>query len=49
MQGMRELLFDRTVRLNWHLARIEICKEAGDMRAHETEQQRLYDYMEGRG
>ncbi len=49
MQSMRELLFDRTVRLNWHLARIEICKEAGDMRAHETEQQSLYDYMEGRG
>jgi len=49
LQEMRELLVDRTVRLNWHLARIEICKEAGDMRAHETEQQSLYDYMEGRG
>ena len=32
-----------------HLARIEICKDAGDMRAHELEQQSLYDYMEGRG
>lgn len=49
MQGLRQLLLGRTVRLNWHLARIEICKEAGDMRAHEKEQQSLYDYMEGRG
>lgn len=49
MDEVRELLADRTVRLNWHLARIEICKDAGDMRAHETEQQSLYDYMEGRG
>lgn len=40
---------DRTVRLNWHLARLEVCKEAGDLRAHEHEQQRLYDFMEGRG
>lgn len=49
MDEVRELLADRTVRLNWHLARIEICKDAGDMRAHEAEQQSLYDYMEGRG
>ncbi|HEB54444.1 MAG TPA: hypothetical protein ENI87_14425, partial [bacterium] len=40
---------ERTVRLNWHLARIELCKAAGDMRAHAIEQERLYDYMEGRG
>lgn len=49
MDEVRDLLKDRPVRLNWHLARIEICKDAGDMRAHETEQQSLYDYMEGRG
>jgi len=49
MDEVRELLSDRNVRLNWHLARIEICKDAGDMRAHESEQQSLYDYMEGRG
>ncbi|MFT4514467.1 MAG: outer membrane protein assembly factor BamB [Planctomycetota bacterium] len=49
MDAVRDLLADRTVRLNWHLARIEICKDAGDMRAHESEQQSLYDYMEGRG
>jgi tetratricopeptide (TPR) repeat protein len=40
---------DRTVRLNWHLARLEVCKEADDLRGHEREQQRLYDYMEGKG
>ena len=49
MQRLRALMVDRTLRLNWHLARIEICKDAGDMRAHESEQQSLYDYMEGRG
>jgi hypothetical protein len=49
MDAVRDLLADRSVRLNWHLARIEICKDAGDMRAHESEQQSLYDYMEGRG
>ncbi len=49
MDAAAELLQDRSVRLNWHLARIEMCKEAGDLRAHETEQMRLYDYMEGRG
>ena len=49
MDAVRDLLVDRNVRLNWHLARIEICKDAGNMRAHESEQQSLYDYMEGRG
>lgn len=49
MDEVRDLLKDRELRLNWHLARIEICKAAGDLRAHENEQQRLYDYMEGRG
>lgn len=39
---------DRKVRLEWHLARLEVCKEAGDLRGHENEQQRLYDYMEGK-
>lgn len=40
---------DHTVRLNWHLARLEVCKEVGDMHAYEQEQQRLYDFMEGKG
>lgn len=43
------MLTERTVRLDWHLARVELCKEAGDLRAHEHEQARLYDYMEGKG
>ena len=49
MDAAAELLSDRDVRLKWHLARIEMCKQVGDLRAHEDEQQRLYDYMEGRG
>ncbi len=49
LDGVRDLLADRTVRLNWHLARIELCKDAADLLAHEREQQRLYDYMEGKG
>jgi tetratricopeptide (TPR) repeat protein len=40
---------ERAIRLYWHLARVELCKQAGVMRRHEQEQQRLYDYMEGRG
>jgi outer membrane protein assembly factor BamB/tetratricopeptide (TPR) repeat protein len=40
---------DHTVRLNWHLARLEVCKEAGDLHGYEQEQQRLYDFMEGKG
>ena len=49
MQEVREWLVKRKNRLNWHLARIELCKMAGDIRAHEQEQQSLYSYMEGRG
>lgn len=49
MDSLRDVLSDRPARLNWHLARIEIAKEAGDLSAHEREQQSLYDYMEGRG
>ncbi|MCA8973314.1 MAG: PQQ-binding-like beta-propeller repeat protein [Planctomycetes bacterium] len=40
---------ERSVRLGWHLARIEVCSEGTDLRAHEDEQQRLYDFMEGKG
>jgi len=49
LDRVRELLAERELRLRWHLARVEICKAVGDLRAHEAEQQRLYDYMEGRG
>ncbi len=41
-------LADRELRLAWHLARLDCCKEGGDMRRHEEEQQKLYDFMEGR-
>lgn len=49
LDGVRGLLAERELRLRWHLARVEVCKAVGDLRAHEAEQQRLYDYMEGRG
>ncbi len=48
LDGVGELMADRELRLNWHLARVELCKASGDLRAHEQEQQRLYAYMEGR-
>ncbi|MBL8727111.1 MAG: PQQ-like beta-propeller repeat protein [Planctomycetes bacterium] len=48
LDGIADLLPQRQRRLEWHLARLDICGEAGDLRAHEREQQRLYDYMEGR-
>lgn len=49
LDAIGDMLTDRNIRLDWHLARVELCKEAGDLRAHEHEQVRLYDYMEGRG
>lgn len=49
LDGVREQCRERELRLAWHLARLEVCKEAGDVRVYEQEQQRLYDYMEGRG
>jgi outer membrane protein assembly factor BamB len=42
------VLTDRDVRLTWHLARLELCQQIGDLAAHEREQQRLYDSLEGR-
>lgn len=44
-----ELLADRPLRLQWHLARLELCRTHGDAGAHEREQSRLYAYMEGKG
>jgi len=44
-----ELLRGPECRLAWHLARVELCSEKGDLRAHEREQNRLYDFMEGKG
>ena len=48
LDEVREPMADRELRLNWHLARVELCKASGDLRAHEREQQQLYAYMEGR-
>ncbi len=48
LDDVREPMADRELRLNWHLARVELCKASGDLRAHEREQQQLYAYMEGR-
>ena len=48
LDSIVDLTTDRDRRLEWHLARLEACSEAGDLRAHEAEQQRLYDFMEGR-
>jgi outer membrane protein assembly factor BamB/tetratricopeptide (TPR) repeat protein len=48
LDGIADLLRERERRLEWHLARLDLCAEAGDLRRHEQEQQRLYDYMEGR-
>ncbi len=44
-----DLLAERPLRLQWHLARLELCKAHGDPVAHEREQSRLYAYMEGKG
>ncbi|MDO8348849.1 MAG: PQQ-binding-like beta-propeller repeat protein [Planctomycetota bacterium] len=49
LDRLRPLVVDKKARLNWHLARLEVCKEGGDLRGHEQEQQRLYDFMEGKG
>jgi outer membrane protein assembly factor BamB/tetratricopeptide (TPR) repeat protein len=48
LDGIAAECAQRSVRQTWHLARLEVCKEVADLRAHEVEQQRLYDFMEGR-
>lgn len=48
LDGVADLMSLPERRLEWHLARLEICREVGDLRAHELAQQRLYDHMEGR-
>lgn len=46
--GCKELLREREQVVRWHLARVELCKEIGDLPAHEREQQALYACMEGK-
>lgn len=48
LDGIADLVSHRRERLAWHLVRLDVCAEGGDLRAHEREQERLYDYMEGR-
>lgn len=36
------------LRLDWYLARLDCCKAGGDLRRFESEQQALYDFMEGK-
>ncbi|MBL9079269.1 MAG: PQQ-binding-like beta-propeller repeat protein [Planctomycetes bacterium] len=48
LDGIADLVAGRTLQQVWFLARLDACSEAGDLRAHEREQQRLYDFMEGR-
>lgn len=43
-----EALRDRPLRLQWHLARLELCRARGDLAAQEREQGRLYACMEGK-
>jgi len=48
LDARKDLLAERPLRLQWHLARLELCKAHGDPVAHEREQSRLYAYMEGK-
>lgn len=49
MDRVERLLVDRASRLDYHLARVELCKIAGDLTRHAVEQENLYAIMEGRG
>ncbi|MGB3967514.1 MAG: hypothetical protein WBO45_12365, partial [Planctomycetota bacterium] len=48
LDGVRAAMTARTVLVAWHLARVEVCKDGNDLLAHEREQNRLYDYLEGK-
>lgn len=49
LDAVQDLMVAQETRLRWHLARLELCKAAGNPSALEREQIRLYDLMEGRG
>lgn len=49
LDGAADALQRRRLRLYWHLARLDLCKAAGDVAAHEREQNRLYEFLEGKG
>jgi len=48
LDRVRVHIHDRTVRMDWHVARLDLFKEIQDLRAYEEEQQRLYRFMEGK-
>ncbi|HLQ39019.1 MAG TPA: PQQ-binding-like beta-propeller repeat protein, partial [Planctomycetota bacterium] len=48
LDRVRAFATDRTVRMNWHLARLDLWKQVQDLRAYADEQQRLYRFMEGK-
>ncbi len=49
LDAVQDLMPPQETRLRWHLARLDLCKAAGNPSALEREQIRLYDLMEGRG
>lgn len=48
LDRVRTHIVDRTVRMDWHVARLDLYKETHDLNAYEDEQQRLYRFMEGK-
>lgn len=48
LDRVRPFAQDRTVRLNWHLARMDLFQQSNDLRAYEDEQQSLYRFLEGK-
>jgi tetratricopeptide (TPR) repeat protein len=48
LDRVRPFATDRTVRLNWHLARMDLFQQCSDLRAYEDEQQSLYRFLEGK-
>lgn len=48
LDRVRSHVADRTVRMYWHVARLDLFKETHDLNAYEDEQQRLYRFMEGK-
>lgn len=48
LDRVRPFAEERSVRMLWHLARLEFFKAVQDLRAYEQEQQKLYRLMEGK-
>jgi hypothetical protein len=48
LDRVRPFATDRTVRLNWHLARMDLFQQVSDLHAYEDEQQSLYRFLEGK-